>query len=65
MSRLEKKLDLIIESNNLKWHDEGLEEVKKLLRSGQKIPAVKLYRENTGTGLLEAKKAIEEMEAEL
>jgi hypothetical protein len=33
--------------------------VLRLLQQGQKIPAIKLYREETGTGLKEAKDAVE------
>ena len=37
--------------------------VLKLLRSGQKISAIKAYREQTGVGLKEAKDAVEAMAA--
>src|SRR3990170_4099734 len=40
-----------------------LAELKRLISSGQKIEAVKLYREITGVGLKEAKDAVEAMEA--
>ncbi len=33
--------------------------VLRLLQQGQKIPAIKLYREETGAGLKEAKDAVE------
>lgn len=39
--------------------------VKNALYTGQKILAVKLYREQTGVGLAEAKEAVEKLEAEL
>lgn len=42
-----------------------LAQVKDLLRQGQKIAAVKLYRQATGVGLKEAKDAIDAMEKEL
>jgi len=38
------------------------EELLALLQSGQKIPAVKLYRERTGTGLKDAKEAVEALQ---
>jgi len=38
---------------------EWLAEVRRLKESGQLIDAIKLYRENTGLGLKEAKDAIE------
>jgi len=38
-------------------------EIRNLLASGRKIDAIKRYREETGTGLAEAKDAVESMEA--
>lgn len=38
-------------------------EIRQLLASGNKIAAVKRYREQTGVGLAEAKTAVESMEA--
>ena len=40
------------------------DEVMKLLRSGSKIAAIKVYREQTGVGLKEAKEAVEAMASE-
>jgi len=42
-----------------------LAEVVQLLRAGQKIEAIKLYRQISGVGLKEAKEAVEAMEAGL
>ena len=39
------------------------EEVRQLLTSGNKIQAMKRYREETGTGLAEAKEAVEALAA--
>ena len=39
-------------------------EVRELYRAGQKIQAIKLYRENTGVGLKEAKDAVEALDRE-
>jgi ribosomal protein L7/L12 len=36
-------------------------EIRDLLRAGQKIRAIKLYRERTGTGLADSKNAVEAM----
>lgn len=36
-----------------------------LIARGQKIQAIKLYREDTGTGLAEAKEAIEQIERDM
>ena len=45
--------------------EEPLARIKEALYRGQKIEAVRLYRECTGTGLGEAKPAVERLEAEL
>ena len=42
-----------------------LEQIKADLRAGQKIAAIKRLREATGLGLLEAKTAVENLQAEL
>ena len=39
-------------------------EVKSLLRSGNKIAAIKAYREKTGVGLKEAKDAIDALDSQ-
>ncbi len=39
------------------------QEVQKLVQAGNKIAAIKLYRERTGAGLAEAKQAVESGEA--
>ncbi len=45
---------------------EGLEEqLAQLLEQGHKIEAIKLYRERTGAGLAEAKKAVEQMQVDV
>jgi ribosomal protein L7/L12 len=41
----------------------NLEEVRRLLQAGQKINAIKAYREATGVGLKEAKVAVERLAA--
>jgi hypothetical protein len=45
--------------------EEPLARIKEALYRGQKIEAVRLYRECTGTGLGEAKPAVERLEAAL
>jgi ribosomal protein L7/L12 len=40
------------------------QQVRALLDQGQKIDAVKLYKERTGAGLAEAKQAVEAMQAD-
>ena len=44
--------------------DDKLTEIEAALRQGQKIQAIKLYRECTGAGLAEAKAAVEKLEIE-
>ena len=44
-------------------HDAFEEEIRRLLKSGNKILAIKRYREKTGVGLAEAKAAVESLEA--
>ena len=39
------------------------QQVRSLLDQGQKIAAVKLYKDHTGVGLAEAKEAVEAMQA--
>ena len=43
--------------------DDGDQEILALLREGQKIAAIKLYREREGVGLKEAKDAVEALAA--
>ena len=38
-------------------------QIKELLKLGNKIAAIKMYREKTGDGLAEAKSAVESLEA--
>jgi hypothetical protein len=44
---------------------EKLDPIKEAIFSGQKITAIKLYREATGAGLADAKNDVEKIEAEL
>ncbi|MEV1084372.1 ribosomal protein L7/L12 [Streptomyces sp. NPDC050211] len=63
-AHLERKVDLLLE--HLGVQDAGpaeLSEVEVLLRKGKKIQAIKLYREITGADLVEAKAAVERLEA--
>ena len=45
--------------------EDGANKIKEALFTGQKILAIKLYREQTGVGLAEAKYAVEKLEADL
>lgn len=44
-------------------HDALEDQIRELLASGNKIAAIKRYREATGVGLAEAKSAVESLEA--
>jgi ribosomal protein L7/L12 len=64
LSRVEAKLDLLLQNANLKFDPYANEsrDVVEALRRGEKINAIKLYRQSSGVGLKEAKDAVEEME---
>jgi len=61
LRRIEAKLDLILNHFGLTYRDDsGLgSESRGLADSGRKIEAIKAYREQTGAGLAEAKRAVE------
>ncbi len=64
LSEAKDSVDRLVEREALtdsKLDEESLEEVRTMLRRGQKIEAIKLYREMTGLGLADAKRAVEEM----
>ena len=62
VARLDRKLNLILKYLNLDLgQGSGLSErVIELALSGQKIQAIKAYREETGAGLADAKNAVED-----
>ena len=66
ITMLERKVNFLIKHFGLEAELEaevpiGFEDVVALIKRGDKIGAVKLYREKTGVGLAEAKKAVDEM----
>lgn len=62
VARVEEKLDLVLDHLGLRpQEDPRLEEVTGLLRAGQRIQAIKTYRQITGAGLKEAKVAVDRM----
>ncbi|MEW2402698.1 hypothetical protein [Streptomyces sp. NPDC046862] len=61
-ARLERKVDLVLESLGVEYVDPALDEVDTLVREGKKIQAIKRYRIITGANLSEAKDAVERME---
>jgi hypothetical protein len=64
LARLEKRISGIEAHLGIE-RDAGREEVVTLILEGKMINAIKLYREQTGIGLREAKEAVEQMERDL
>lgn len=62
LKRLEQKLDLILNQLEVEYEDKTLEMVKDFIKSGAKIEAIKMFRQQTGVSLVEAKRAIEALE---
>ena len=68
LTRLEKKTDAIMKDLGLAYEPpapSGSDTVIGLIRAGKKIEAIKIYREETGTGLKEAKEAVEAIQDRL
>ena len=64
VNELEDRLKLIYRHLNITYNDPGSDpmltpQIQDALRRGNKIEAIKIYRELTGVGLAEAKEAIE------
>ncbi len=68
VERLERKVDFILKHLNLEFDEANapepayMVEARDLIRRGNKIQAIKIYREHTGLGLAEAKAAIDALE---
>jgi ribosomal protein L7/L12 len=63
--RLEQQLELVLGRlgfGDVRASGMSTAEIQDLLRRGNKIEAIKLYREQTGLGLKEAKDAVEAIE---
>lgn len=61
LARLERKVDAILKHSGIEFMDGVDSRIVDLLASGQKIKAIKLYREQTGVGLKEAKEYVESL----
>jgi ribosomal protein L7/L12 len=59
LARIERRLALIMEHLEIQEADSPLTGVIGELEQGNKIKAIKLYREQTGAGLAEAKSAVD------
>lgn len=62
LNRVEAKLDLLLKQANIKFDPYAnlSREITDAVRAGQKIQAIKLYRQESGAGLKDAKDFIEE-----
>ena len=68
ISELEDKLEFLYRKLNIDYIDPNSDpalapQVQEALRRGNKIEAIKIYRELTGVGLAEAKQAVERAES--
>lgn len=60
LARIERKLDLMLAHLGIPEPPGGISErVSQLMNERRKIEAIKVYREETGAGLKEAKEAVE------
>ncbi len=57
--RIERQLQALLDHFQIELPDEGFEEVRQLAAAGNKIGAIKRYRQLTGAGLAEAKAFVE------
>lgn len=61
VARQERKLDALLRHSGVDLSTLAVREAEALVRAGRKIEAIKVYRELTGTGLAEAKAAVEQL----
>jgi len=61
LQRVERKLDAIISHLGVVMNPGVDAQLLELVRAGQKIQAIKLYRESSGVGLKEAKDFVESL----
>ena len=59
LDHIERQLKALLDHLQVQLPDDGLGEVRQLAHAGEKIKAIKLYRELTGAGLVEAKEFVE------
>jgi len=66
VAKLERQIKFLMEHLGLEYEEEpnaGVStEILELVRKGDKLRAIKFYREETGVGLREAKEFIESLE---
>ncbi|MET8898179.1 hypothetical protein [Streptomyces albogriseolus] len=59
VARVERKLDTVMRHLGLEEEVPRKDEILALVRDGKQVQAIKLYRDATGAGLLEAKQAVD------
>jgi ribosomal protein L7/L12 len=65
LAEIRRRVNAIAAHLNVKMEETGVPaEVLGLVQAGRKIDAIKAYRAATGAGLAEAKKAVEQLEAQ-
>ena len=70
INELEDRLKFLYQRLNIEYADPRSDpllspQIQEALRRGNKIEAIKIYRESTGVGLAEAKQAVENLESRL
>jgi ribosomal protein L7/L12 len=70
VNELEDRLKFLYDRLNIDYADPNTDPIRSpqildALRRGNKIEAIKIYRELTGVGLAEAKQAVDNMDARL
>ncbi|MGA5282257.1 ribosomal protein L7/L12 [Streptomyces griseoincarnatus] len=61
VARVERKIDAVMRHLDLEEEVPRKDEILTLARDGKQVQAIKLYREATGAGLVEAKQAVDAM----
>ena len=65
VAKLERQMALLLQQQGISFREErnlgASPEVVELMRRGRKIEAIKVYREETGVGLKEAKEFVESL----
>ena len=66
IAKLERQIEFILKNQGLTYRDEPNQsvnpEIIDLMRRGNKIQAIKIYREETGVGLKQAKDFVESLD---
>ena len=70
INELEDRLKFLYERLNISYVDPNSDplispQIQEALRRGNKIEAIKIYREQTGVGLAEAKQAVDNLASRL